>query len=156
MSQRGKAIHQNAGDLHGFVGGIVEQLNVKFFFWIVEPADSVEQSLHDVLLVKNGQLHGDARQVVEARRGLRSLVLFVLVIKIDQPVAVRSVRRQNDEHDEIGNQQRQVKRIDLVETLESLVQKMLAKIRPQALGGKNYGQGQRGRTKRQMHELTTP
>jgi len=60
----------------------------------------------------------------------------MLVIKIDHPVAVRAVRCQDDQDDEIGNQQRQIKRIDLVKPLESLVQKMLAKVGHQALGGK--------------------
>ena len=83
-------------------------------------------------------------------RGFRRLVLLVLVIKIDQPVAVRTVGRQDDQHDEIGNQQRQIKRIDLVKTLESFVEKMLAKVRSQALGGKDQDQGQRGEVVKSM------
>src|SRR5260370_33236101 len=87
-------------------------------------------------------------------RWFRRLVLFVLVIKIDHPVAVRAVRRQDDQDDEIGNQQRQIKGIDLVKALESLVQKMLAKIGHQALGGEDQDQGQRGGSERQIHELS--
>src|ERR1017187_6141095 len=155
MSQRSVAIDQNAGDLHGFVGGIIQQLDVEFVFRIFEAADRVKQPFHDVLLVKNGQLHGDARQVfgVKMRCGFRRLVLFVLVIKIDQPVAVSSVCRQNNQHDEIGNQQRQVERVDLVETLKSLVQKVLAQIGPKAFGGKDQDHSQRGRSGHQIHEL---
>ena len=67
ISQGGVALHQKAGDLNGFVGRVVEQLDVEFFPRIVEPADGVEQPVHHVLLVKDGQLHGDARQVVERK-----------------------------------------------------------------------------------------
>ena len=123
MSQGGVALDQKAGDFNGFVGRVVEQLDVEFFPRIVEPADGVEQPVYHVLLVKDRQLHGDPWQVIEIemRRGFRRLVLFVLVIKIDQPVAVPAVGRQDDEDDEIGNQQRQIECVDLVETLESLV-----------------------------------
>src|SRR6267378_2377799 len=86
-------------------------------------------------------------------RWFRRLILLVLVIKIDHPVAVRAVRCQDDQDDEIGNQQRQIKSIDLVKPLESLVQKMLAKVGHQALGGKDQDQGRRGGSERQIHEL---
>ncbi len=137
MSQRGVALHQNAGHLNGFVGRVVQQLDVELFFRIVEPAHGVEQPVHHVLFVKDRQLHGDPRQVVEMSQRFRRLVLFVLVIKIDQPVAVRAVGRQDEQHDEIGNQQRQIKGIDLIKPLESLVQKMLAKVGQHAPGGKD-------------------
>src|SRR5260370_17073533 len=79
-------------------------------------------------------------------------VLFVLVIEIDHPVAVRPVRRQNDQDNEIGDEQLKIERIDLIKTLESLIQEMLAKIGPPPLGGNNSDQpprGQRGGSERQ-------
>src|ERR1700732_794613 len=156
MSQCGVAIHQNAGDLYGFVGRVVQQLDVELFFRIVEPAHGIEEPVDHVLLIKDRQLHGDAGQIIELEmsRWFRRLVLFVLVIKIDHPVALRTVRRQDDQDDEIGNQKRQIKGIDLVEPLKSLVQKMLAKVGYQALGGEDQDQGQRGRSERQIHELS--
>ena len=48
---------------------------------------------------------------------------------------MRTVSRQDGQDDEIGNQQRQIKRIDLVKAGESLVQKMVAKVGYQAFGG---------------------
>src|SRR5271169_2533081 len=89
-------------------------------------------------------------------RWFRRFVLFVFVIKVDQPIAVSAVRRQDDQHDEIRDQQSQIEGIDLVKALESLIQKMLAKVGPPALGNKNNDQGQlgeRGRNERQIHEL---
>ncbi len=149
MSQRGVALDHAASHLHGLVGGVVEHLDLQFFPRIFEPADRVDQAIDDVLLVEDGQLHGDARQTSSRNDpGFRDLVLAVLVIKVDQPVAVHSVNRQQDQHDEIGNQQRQVEGVGLIQALKGLVQKMLAKVRPQALGGKNQGQGQRGQPKK--------
>src|ERR1019366_2757099 len=55
MSQGGVALYQNAGDFNGFVGRVVEQLDVEFLSWIVEPADGVEQPVHHVLFVKDRQ-----------------------------------------------------------------------------------------------------
>ena len=79
ISQCGVALHQNAGDLNGFVGRVVEQLDVELIFRILEPADGVEQPVHDVLLVKDRQLHGDARQVHRNERA-GSVVLFFLCL----------------------------------------------------------------------------
>ncbi len=53
MSQGGVAIHQNAGDFNGFVGRVVQQLDVELLSWIVEPADGVEQPVHHILFVKD-------------------------------------------------------------------------------------------------------
>jgi hypothetical protein len=62
-------------------------------------------------------------------------VFLVLVIKIDQNVAMHSVSGQQDEHNEIRNQQCPIKRVGVVKPLKSLIQKMLAEHRPDALGG---------------------
>src|SRR6266852_19421 len=156
MSKRGVAIHQNACHLDGLVGRVVQQLDVELFSRIVEPAHGVEEPVHHILLVKDRQLYGDARQIIELEmsRWFRRLVLLVLVIKIDHPVAVRAIRSQDDQDDEIGDQQRQIKGIDLVKPLKSFVQKMLAKVGHQAFGGEDQGQGLRGRSERQIHELS--
>ena len=128
MSQSGIALHQKTRNLDGFVGRVVEQLNVELVFGVVQPANGIEQTIDDVLLVIDRQLHRDARQVsvAEQRRRFCRLPLFVLVIKVDHPVAVRAVSRQNDQNDEVGNQQRQVEGINLVEPLKCLVEEMLS------------------------------
>ena len=51
MSQGGIAIDQDARDLDGFVGRVVEQLDIELVLRIVEPADSVEEPIDNVLLV---------------------------------------------------------------------------------------------------------
>jgi len=64
----------------------------------------------------------------------------VLVIEVNQNVAVHSVTRKQDQHDEVGNQQRAIECVRVVEALKSLVQQMLAEIGPNALGGSPCGQ----------------
>ena len=47
---------------------------------------------------------------------------------------MNSVSGQQDEHDEIGDQQSAVESVGVVEALESLIQQMLAEVRPDAFG----------------------
>ena len=79
--------------------------------------------------LKMGSWMVTLRQLGEARRRLGHFVLAVLVIEIDELVAVHSVKRQQDQHDEVRNQQRQVKGVGLIEALESRVEEM----RPQVM-----------------------
>src|SRR5271165_3920464 len=154
MSQGRITLDQQTGNFDRFVSRVVEQLNVELIFRIFKPADRIEQAVDDILLVKDGKLHGNTWQVVRGKmsRGFRSLVFFMLVIKVDHPIAVGSVSSQYGQDDEVRNQQRQVEGIDLIETLKSLVQKMLAKVGAQALRDKNEGHGKR-RSERQRHEV---
>src|SRR6266404_9600022 len=112
MSQRGVAFDQGARDFDVFVGRVIQELNVEFLARVVQLADCVEQTVNNVLLIKNGQLHGDARQIVEISCRIRGLVFLVLVVKIDEPIAMRSVRCQDDQYDEVRDQQRQIESVD--------------------------------------------
>src|SRR5947209_9929242 len=56
------------------------------------------------------------------------MVLPVFVIHEDQRIAVHAIGGQNDHHDEIRNQQQQVKAIGRVQALKSLVEIMGAEI----------------------------
>src|SRR5580693_8628600 len=154
MSEGSIALNQNAGDFDGFIGRVIEQLDVELIFRIFKAADGVKQTVDYILLVVNRQLHGHARQGVLREIGNRigRLVLFVLVIEIDHPIAVGAIRREDGQHDEVGNQQCQVEGVDLVKSLKSLVEKMLAQVGPQAFGGENHGYCQRG-SGVQRHEV---
>ena len=57
-------------------------------------------------------------------------ILLVLVIEINQDVAMCSIRCQQDQHDEIRNQQRRVKSVGVIQALESLIEKMLTDVLP--------------------------
>jgi hypothetical protein len=56
----------------------------------------------------------------------------MLVVKVNQNVAVHPVTSQQDEHDKIGNQQRAIECVGVVEALKSFVQQVLAEIRSDA------------------------
>jgi hypothetical protein len=52
---------------------------------------------------------------------------------------VQAVRSQQDQYDEVRNEQRDVEPVGVVEALESAVEKMLADVRANALGGNDGG-----------------
>ena len=103
---------------------------------IVQPADGIQQPLDHELLIEDRQLYGDARQIAKWLAGSVVRFFSLLVIKIDQHVAVHAVRSQQNENDEVGNQQRQVEAVGLVKSLESGVEKVLADVLPNAVLGR--------------------
>ena len=74
-------------------------------------------------------MNGHQRQFGEARFRLGDLVLAMLVIQIDQLVAVHSVKRQQDQHDEVGNQQHHVEGVGVIQAAECGIEEM----RPQVM-----------------------
>ena len=129
VAQRRIALDHAARHVDGLVGGIVEHLDLQLLARILDLADALDQAVDDVLLVEDGQLNRDLRQLGEARFRLGHLVLAVLVIEIDQLIAVHAVKRQQDQHDEVGNQQPHVEGVGVIQALERRVEKM----RPQVM-----------------------
>ncbi len=109
-----------------FVGGVVEDLDFKTVAWIVELTDCVNETVDDELLVEDRELDGDERELAfgEAHGRLVPLcrVFFVFEIEPDQLVAVYSVERQDDHDDEVGDQNRRIEGVPVVEALECLVE----------------------------------
>ena len=105
-------------------------------------ADAVNQPLRHKLFVEHRQLHSDARQVLEARCRFAGVVLAILVIEIHQDVAVHAVRRQQDQYEEIRNEQGDVETVRVIEALKRAVEKVLANVRANALGGNDGGKPQ--------------
>ncbi len=91
---------------------------------ILHLADALHQAIDDVLFVEDGQLNGDLRQFIEVRFRLGHFILAMLVIQVDQLVTVHPVKRQQDEHDEVGNQQHHVEGVGVIEAAEGGVEKM--------------------------------
>ena len=52
---------------------------------------------------------------------------------------MRAVRRQQDQHDKIRNQQRRIKSVGVIEALKSLIEKMLADVLPDPLRSDERG-----------------
>ena len=89
------------------------------------------------MLIENRKLNSDARQVVKFLRRRGRLVLPFFVIQINQRVAVKTVRSQQDKDDEIGDEEGHVKGVGSVKALERGIEKMLAEVlREPALGEK--------------------
>jgi hypothetical protein len=76
---RGVAAHGELGDLPGFVGGVVEHLDLQELPRVVDPADGVDETIDDVHLVEERQLDGHHRQGVELRPGGGHVVLVLHV-----------------------------------------------------------------------------
>ena len=86
------------------------------------------------LLVEDGKLNGNAREVLEQGRRFRRAILLVLVVEVDQHVPMRAVRREQDEHDEIRDEQRHVEGVGVIKAPESGVEKMLSNVLSDATG----------------------
>jgi hypothetical protein len=135
VAQRGVAFDQATRYLNGLIRRIVENLDVQFVGGILQLADRLQKALDYVLFIENGELHGHARQVFEVRGRLGRAILAVLVVQVDQHVAVHSIPSQKNEHNEIRDQQRHIKCVGTVESAKCGIQKMLANVGPQAVGG---------------------
>ena len=133
VAHRGIALHHRPRDFHGFVGGIVEHLDFQLLARIFHLADALDQPVDDVLLVENRQLNGDPGQFGEVRRWVSHFVLAVLVVQVNQLIPVHAVKRQQYQHDEIGNQQRHVEGVGVIKALKCRIQKMRSHVVAQAM-----------------------
>ena len=60
-----------SADVHGFVGGVVQHLDLQPVARVIEAGDGIDEAGDDMLFVKNGQLDGDQRQVFKVTGWLR-------------------------------------------------------------------------------------
>jgi hypothetical protein len=74
-------LNQPAGNGHGFVGRIVENLDVEFLQRIIQAANGIQQPLDYELLVESRELDGYLRQVSKMARRITGAVLLVFEIK---------------------------------------------------------------------------
>ena len=133
VAHGGVALHHCPRHFHGFVGGIVEHLDFQLFARIFHLADALHQPVDNVLLVENRQLNGDPGQFGEVRCRVGDFVLAVLVVQVNQLIAVHAVKRQQHQHDEIRNQQRHIEGVGVVKALKRRVQKMRPHVMAQAM-----------------------
>src|SRR5437868_796244 len=94
VSQGRIPLHQIARNRFGFVRGIVQHLNVQLLSRVVQPANGVQQTINNVLLVKDWKLNRDSWQIREIRYRINGAVLLVFVIKVNQGIAVYAVGGQ--------------------------------------------------------------
>ena len=104
ITQRRIPFDQPASHVDGLIGRVVQHLDVQLFPGILQLADRVQQALDYVLLVKNRQLHRHPRQVFKKCGGFGRALFPVFVIEVHQNVAVHSVARQQNQHDEVRDE----------------------------------------------------
>jgi hypothetical protein len=87
------------------------------------------------LLVVDGQLHGDAGQLVEVVRRIGVVVLLVFEIEVAHRVAMHTVESQQNHDREVGNKNRGIKEIPVIKPFEGLVAVLHFEVMAQAVLG---------------------
>ena len=103
--------------LLGLVRRVIEQLDLQAVARVIECADACEQALDHELLVVDGQLNGDARQLVEAVGRLSGGIAAIFEVGIDELVAMHAEEGKRQHHQEVGNEQREVEGIPAIQVL---------------------------------------
>ena len=78
------------------------------------------------------------------------LIFPVLVVHPDELIAVEAVAGQDDEHNEVGNQQRKVKAVELIQPLEGRIGLFLQELHHRAWPG---GERENGREMSQQKDI---
>src|SRR5258708_32979138 len=78
----------------------IENLDLKFFLGIVDPANRPQQTLQHITLVINRKLNGNHRQL--GKTGQRLQVTFsVPKIEIDDEIPVQAVERETEQNQNV-------------------------------------------------------
>ena len=117
---RGVTIDAGFCDFAGFVGGVIEDLDVEKLARVIKAGNSFDEAFDHVALIENWKLDGDAGPFFDCWRRARN-VLAVFVVIVDEPVSVEAVPREDDEDDEVGNHHREVEGIGVVYAREGAV-----------------------------------
>ena len=118
MAQRRIALHNAAATSRRLVGRVVQHLDLQLVVRIIHGADGLHQAVDHELLVEDGQLHRDPRQFIEVPGRVGIVVLPVLEVEVAQRVAMNAIDRQDDHDGKVGEQQRRVERVPVVEATE--------------------------------------
>ena len=103
------------GDLHCFVSRIVEHLDLELFARVVDFGNGFHQPIHDVHLVEERQLDGDARQLGFGESGAGPWDEVAIAPEVDDLLdAIGAVDGQRSENREIDDQDDPVEGIELV------------------------------------------
>ena len=149
VAQRRIAFNHAACHVDRLVSRIVEHLDLQPLARILHLADAIDQAVNDVLFVEDRQLDGDLRQLLEMRFRIGDSILAMLVIEIDELIAVHSVRGQEDQDNEVRNEQRRIEGVGLIQPLEGRIEKMRLQVMAQAMRlGHNISQQAEGRVQK--------
>ena len=110
----GVAVDDGGGNIRGFIGGVVENLDFELFARVLHGADGLDKAVDDELLVKDGQLDSDARQLSELPGRVGIVVLPVLEVLVTHGVTVNAIEGKQNHHREVGQQHAGVEDIPVV------------------------------------------
>ena len=104
------------------IGRIIQHLNLKPVARIIQLANRIDQPVDHELLVEDRQLDRHKRQLSFSKPHRRLIplrrVLLVLEVQPHQLIPMDPIERQDDHHDEVGNQHRRIERIPAVKAVE--------------------------------------
>lgn len=109
------------GNLLGFIGGVVEDLDLQLVLGVVHGADGFDEAIDDELLIEYGELDGDPRQFVEEAGWCAGGILAVLEVEVAECVAMDAIDGEQDHYGEIGQEDGGVEGVPVIEVLEGLV-----------------------------------
>ncbi len=81
VAERRIALHDGGSDFCGLVGRVVQHLDLELVLRVLHGADGLDQAVDDELLVEDGQLDGDAGELVEVPGRIGVVVLAVLEVE---------------------------------------------------------------------------
>src|SRR5437667_12370198 len=134
------SVDHAAGNRLSFVCGIIEHLDIEFLKRVIQSADGVQQPLDYKPFIKNRELDRNPRELRELATRLDRVVLLVLVIEIDQYVALDAVRGKQDENHKRRHQQGQIEGVGVIKLLESPIEKMLPNVLRESARGHKRGE----------------
>jgi len=121
----GIALHDGLGDDGGFVGGVVEELDLEAVARVVEAAAGVDEAVDNELLVIDGELDGDEGELIvgEARGRFFGVGGFALVavVEPDELIAMDAVEGKDHHDDEVGNEEADVEGVPAVVAFKGAV-----------------------------------
>ncbi len=138
FSAGGVTLHDGLGDDNGFVGGVVEDLDLEAVARVFDAAAGVDQAVDHELLVIDRELEGDEGELVFGEAGGRLVgvggLALVAVVEPDELVPMDAVEGQDDHYDEVGDEEADVEGVPAVVTLEGAVGVVGAPVVGEAVG----------------------
>lgn len=97
-----QAINTGPADVHGLVGGIIEQLDLDFVLRVIKSGNRIEQAVHDVHFIEDRKLHGHQRQIIEFAGWARA-VADVLEVEENDRQAVGTIAGKAEKDEDVAD-----------------------------------------------------
>ena len=92
----------SSDNTRGFIGRVIQHLNLKELFWIIQPRYRIEQSANHIHLVIHRQLNSYRRKFFLGwLKGKRTT--FIPKVGKENVVSVNAIHQQKDENNQVAN-----------------------------------------------------